>query len=143
MFSEKDILTRLQNGEDAQAIADEFAKVINAANKTYADQKAKEEEERKAQEKANKEKAAKTKELQSILNDLKAWFVHYYDINETDIDISAEEIIQMADGIVGLSDSFSAVFGMKPGKPAVKVATKTVKADPDATINAFLKSVGW
>ena len=39
MFNEKDILARLQNGEDAQKIADEMAAILNAANKTYTDQK--------------------------------------------------------------------------------------------------------
>ena len=43
MFDEKTILARLQNGEDAQKIADEMAAMINAANKTYTDQKAAEE----------------------------------------------------------------------------------------------------
>ena len=43
MFDEKTILARLQNGEDAQTIADEMAATINAANKTYDDQKAAEE----------------------------------------------------------------------------------------------------
>ena len=35
MINEKDILARLQAGEDAQKIADELANVLNAANATY------------------------------------------------------------------------------------------------------------
>ena len=49
MFDEKTILARLQNGEDAQTIADEMAAMINAANKTYADQKAAEEAAKKTE----------------------------------------------------------------------------------------------
>ena len=50
MFDEKTILARLQNGEDAKTIADEMAAALNAANKTYVDQKAKAEAEAKRSE---------------------------------------------------------------------------------------------
>ena len=139
MFNEKDILARLQNGEDAQTIADEFAKVINNANKIYADQKAKEEAERKAKEKAEKEKVQKTRELQDILDDLSHWYSKYYNIDSADMDIKAEDVIQMADEIVSLSDGLSAVFGIKPGKANVKIK----KGNADSVINDFLKSMGW
>ena len=139
MFNMEDILARLQNGEDAQAIANEFADVVNQANKIYADQKAKEEAERVAKEKAEKEKVQKTRELQDILDDLAEWYSRYYNIDGADVDINAEDIIQMADEIVNLSDGLSAVLGVKPGKASVKVK----KGNANSVINDFLKSMGW
>ena len=50
MFDEKTILARLQNGEDAQTIANEMAAMINAANKMYAEEIAKAEEAKRAEE---------------------------------------------------------------------------------------------
>ena len=44
MFDEKVILARLQNGEDAQTIANEMADMINKANKMTADELAKAED---------------------------------------------------------------------------------------------------
>ena len=139
MFNMEDILARLQNGEDAQAIANEFADVVNQANKVYSEQKAKEEAERIAKEKAEKEKVQKARELQDILDDLSHWYSKYYNIDGADMDINAEDIIQMADEIVSLSDGLSAVLGVKPGKASVKVK----KGNADSVINDFLKSMGW
>ena len=140
MFNMEDILARLQNGEDAQAIANEFADVVNQANKVYADQKAKEEAERKAKEKAEKEKVQKARELQDILDDLAEWYSRYYNLDGADMDIKAEDIIQMADEIVNLSDGLSAVLGVKPGKASFKVKKS---GNADSVINDFLKSMGW
>ena len=39
MFDVNEILARLQNGEDAQKIADEMAATLNLANKTYEDRR--------------------------------------------------------------------------------------------------------
>ena len=83
MFTEKDILARLQAGEDAQKIADEMANILNAANKTYIDQK-EAEQKRLAAEKAAKEAAAKQtkarqkKEADALMEAISKWVVKYY-----------------------------------------------------------------
>lgn len=134
MFTEKDILARLQNGEDVQKIADEMAAMINAANKTYADQKAAEEAAKKQNEVQKKE------DLQEILDLFSDWLNAHYGIGIKG-DITADQVIEL---IESLEDYFKAikdleaVFGVK--KPTKKVV-KTKSADE--TIDQFLKQMGW
>ena len=134
MFDEKTILARLQNGEDAQKIADEMAAVINAANKAYADQKAAEEAVKKQNE------VQKREDLQEILNLFLDWLNAHYGIG-TKGDVTADQVIELIDS---LEDYFKAikdleaVFGVK--KP-VKKAAKTQSADE--AIDQFLKQMGW
>ena len=66
MINEKDILTRLQAGEDAQAIADELAAALNAANATYL---AEVEAKKKAEAEAAK-KAAEATAIEEEKNEL-------------------------------------------------------------------------
>ena len=138
MFTEKDILARLQNGEDVQKIADEMAKMINAAKKTYTDQKAAEEAAKAA---AAQAEVQKKEDLQEILDLFSDWLNVHYGIG-TKGDISADQVIELIESlqeyIEALKD-LEAIFGGK--KPAAKV----VKAKPSAddTINQFLKQMGW
>ena len=138
MFTEKDILARLQNGEDVQKIADEMAAMINAANKTYTDQKAAEEA-KKAE--AQRAEVQKREDLQEILDLFSDWLNAHYGIGAKG-DITADQVIELIESlqeyIEALKD-LESIFGGK--KPAVKVA----KAQPSAddTINQFLKQMGW
>ena len=137
MFDEKTILARLQNGEDAQTIADEMAAMINAANKIYADQKAEE-----AAKKQNE--VQKKKDLQEILDLFSDWLNAHYGIG-TKGDITADQVIEL---IESLSDYFQAikdleaVFGVKNAPKVVKKSVKPA-ASADETINQFLKNMGW
>ena len=134
MFTEKDILTRLQNGEDVQKIADEMAAIINAANKTYADQKAAEEAAKKQNEVQKKE------DLQEILNLFGDWLNAHYGI-DTKGDITADQVIELIESLqeyIEAVKDLEAIFGT--AKPAKKVV-KTKSADE--TINQFLKQMGW
>ena len=56
------------------------------------------------------------------------------------MDIKAEDVIQMADEIVSISDGLSAVLGVKPGKASFKVKKS---GNADDVLNDFLKSMGW
>ena len=139
MFTEKDILARLQNGEDAQAIANEVAAMINAANKTYTEQKAAEEERKKQLVLQKKD------DLQDILDQLAIWFNTYYDVdesawNEIDADAVLELIDSVQEYIKAMSD-LGAVLGKKPAVKPVKKIVKTQSADD--TLNAFLNKMGW
>lgn len=140
MFDEKTILARLQNGEDAQKIADEMAAMINSTIKTYNDQKAAEEVERA--------KVQKKEELQEILDLFADWFNTYYGIDakgELEADAVLELIESVQEYIKAMTD-LGAVLGVK--KPAVPVGTKIIKSNTqpktaDDKINDFLKNMGW
>lgn len=140
MFDEKTILARLQNGEDAQKIADEMAAMINAANKIYSDQKAKE-----AEEKAQAEKAAvqKKEDLQEILDMFADWFNTYYGIDAKS-ELDAETVLSLIDSIEEYLNAIKDLEKAFNVKPAAKPVKKIVKAkSADETINQFLKNMGW
>lgn len=141
MFDEKTILARLQNGEDAQAIANEMAAMINAANKTYTDQKAAEEA-KKAE--AAKVEIQKKEELQEIIDLFVEWLETFYGIN-VDEEIPAESVIELIDSLkeyINAIKGLESMLGAK--KPAAKVIKSNTKpANADETINAFLNKMGW
>ena len=141
MFDETTILARLQNGEDAQTIANEMAAMINAANKAYADQKAAEEAEAKRAENQKKE------DLQEILDLFVEWFGTYYDIDVEEIkdELKVDQVIELIDSLkeyIEAMKGLEALFGVK--KPAVKVIKSNTKpANADETITQFLNKMGW
>ena len=138
MFDEKTILARLQNGEDAQKIADEMAAVLNQANKAYADQKAAEEAAKKRNEVQKKE------DLQEILDLFTEWFKTYYGIDakgELEADAVLELIDSIKDYVEALKD-LEAIFDIK--KPAVKATKSNIKPkNADEQIRDFLNKMGW
>lgn len=138
MFDEKTILARLQNGEDAQKIADEMAAMINAANKTYTDQKAAEEAAKKQNEVQKKE------ELQEIIDLFMEWLETFYGV-KVDEEVPADSVIELIDSLKEYIDAFKGLEAMlgakKPATKVIKSNTKPVNADE--TINAFLNKMGW
>ena len=141
MFDEKTILARLQNGEDAQTIANEMAAIINAANKTYTDQKAAEEAAKAA---AAKAEVQKKEDLQKILDMFADWFKTYYDIEARD-ELEADAVLELIDSLkeyVEALKGLESMFSIK--KPAVKVIKSNTKPkSADEQINDFLKKMGW
>ena len=142
MFTEKDILARLQNGEDAQTIANEMADMINKANKMYADELAKAEEAKRAEEQARIVQEQKKADLQSILDEFAAWFQEYYNIDAGD-ELKAESIMELIDEVQVWTDALKHLGAMPAKKPAVKVIKSNTKPSADDTINQFLKNMGW
>ena len=143
MFDEKTILARLQNGEDAQSIANEMADMINKANKLYADELAKAEEAKRAEEQKKALNLQKTADLQDILDQFAAWFQEYYGIDASN-ELKADSIMEMIDGIqeyVNALKGLEMVIGKKPAAKVIKSNTKPANADD--TINQFLKQMGW
>ena len=150
MFTEKDILARLQAGEDAQKIADEMADILNAANKTYTDQKEAEqkrlEAERKAKEAAAKQtKARQKKEADALMEAIGKWVVKYYASPEEEKKYKAvlagmdgNFLIAVVDSAIKparLWENMESIFDVKPvGKK--KKTTDDVIAD-------FLEEWGW
>ena len=142
MFTEKDILARLQNGEDAQTIANEMADMINKANKMYADELAKVEEAKRAEEKKKALNLQKTADLQDILDQFAAWFQEYYNI-DAGSELKAESVMEIIDGIQEYMDALKGLEMVIGKKPAVKVIKSNTKPSADDTINQFLKNMGW
>ena len=146
MFDEKVILTRLQNGESVEDIANEMANLINKVNKTYADQKAAEEAAKAAAAKAEIQKAEK---LQYILDRFIDWFGTYYDVDIESIknELNADSVIELIDSIKECVDTLKdleAMFDIK--KPAVKATKSNAKSkskSSDEKISDFLKQMGW
>lgn len=137
MFDEKTILARLQNGEDAQKIADEMAAMINKANKTYNDQKAAEEAARKQNEIQKKE------DLQEILDLFADWLKIYYGV-ETKGELTAEAVLELIDSIKEYLEALKdleSVFSMKNAPKIIKSNTKPKSADEQ--ISDFLNKMGW
>ena len=137
MFDEKTILARLQNGEDAQKIADEMAAMINKANKAYADQKAAEEAARKQNEVQKKE------DLQEILDLFADWLKIYYGV-EIKGELTAESVLELIDSIKEYLEALKdleSVFNMKNAPKIIKNNTKPKSADEQ--ISDFLNKMGW
>ena len=140
MFDEKVILTRLQNGESVEDIANEMANLINKVNKTYADQKAAEEAAKAKAETQKKE------DLQEILDMFTDWFNAYYDI-EVDGRLVADAVLELIDSIkeyIEALNDLESIFGIK--KSAVKATKSNAKSkfkSSDEKISDFLKQMGW
>lgn len=142
MFDEKVILARLQNGEDAQTIANEMAAMINAANKMYADELAKAEEAKRAEEQKQAIQKQKIADLQNILDEFAAWFQEYYGIDAGD-ELKAESIMELIDEVQVWTDALKQFGAVPVKKPASKVFKSNTKPSADDTINQFLKQMGW
>ena len=153
MVNSKDILTRLQNGEKAEDIANELINALNDANDAYN----KEVETKKAESEV---KAKKVADMQDILDLLHDFCIEYYcdsneDINEVEAvfdEFTAEKVIEIVEeagaAVLELNEQLKDIekmFGAFPfSKPTVelKVGKDATPADADAVIGKFLKSIG-
>ena len=139
MFDEATILARLQNGEDAQKIADEMAAMINAANKAYADQKAEEEAARAA---AKRAESQKKEDLQEIIDLFMEWLSTYYGV-DTQIEVTADQVLEVIDSVFEYIEAMKSLETMFTKKAPTKVIKSNTKPNADETINAFLNKMGW
>ena len=155
MYTESDILARLQAGEDAQKIADEMAAVLNAANKTYTDQKIAEAEAAKKNEK-------KLADMQDVLDTLKYYYVTHVAKTEEEVDeynkafndLDPADICKMLEAVEELAgtmkifeDTFgtdSLIASLLDYKPVQKKAKKVEKINSaEDKIADFLKKMNW
>ena len=141
MFTEKDILARLQNGESMDAIANEISSLLNNVKDTY---EAEEAAKREAAESAKRVEECKIQEMNDIIELVADWAHTYYDVDEEIFDlITAEDVIKIIEeckAYVDAMEKFTAALGVKPEKSPAKGFTKR---DPDLEIEKFLKSMGW
>ena len=157
MINEKDILARLQAGEDAQKIADELANVLNAANATYiAEVEAKKKAEAEAAKKAAEAQAVEEKknELAQIIADA---VMDYIDVCAPDLidddedPLDGAEVRKLLDGMIPLMVSLKGLQAVMPAganpfgtsiltPPAAKMGNGTpiVKMSDDEIIKNFL-----
>ena len=156
MVNSKDILTRLQNGEKAEDIANELINALNDANDAYN----KEVEAKKAE---SETKAKKVADMQDILDLLHDFCIEYYcdsneDINEVEAvfdEFTAEKVIEIVEeagaAVLELNEQLKAIETMFDTFPFGKLSKPTVElrldkeatpADADAVIGKFLKSIG-
>ena len=153
MVNSKDILTRLQNGEKAEDIANELINALNDANDAYN----KEVEAKKAE---SETKAKKVADMQDILDLLHDFCIEYYcdsneDINEVEAafdEFTAEKVIEIVEeagaAVLELNEQLKDIekmFGAFPfSKPTVELRLDkdATPADADAVIGKFLKSIG-
>ena len=153
MVNSKDILTRLQNGEKAEDIANELINALNDANDAYN----KEVEAKKAESEA---KAKKVADMQDILDLLHDFCIEYYCDSNEDInaveeafdEFTAEKVIEIVEeagaAVLKFDEQLKDIekmFGTFPfGKSTVelKVDKDATPADADAVIGKFLKSIG-
>lgn len=149
MFNEADILARLQNGESVDAIANELTAIINKANTTYEDQKAKEAAEKaKLAEMQAIQKEVKLNELADIMEVFAEWLKDYYDVSDEILaHYTPEVIMDLIDSCYDYAKAVADLSKLVAEKPTIKQpCNKTVcvkKADPDVTLGSFLKSMGW
>lgn len=137
MFDEATILARLQNGEDAQKIADEMAASLNKVNKMYSEQKAAEEAVKKQNE------AQKKEDLQEILDLFVEWLQVHYDVDAAE-ELDAETVIELIDSLkeyIEALKGLETMFSMKNTPKIIKSNTKP--KDADEQISDFLKKMGW
>ena len=153
MVNSKDILTRLQNGEKAEDIANELINALNDANDAYN----KEVEAKKAE---SETKAKKVADMQDILDLLHDFCIEYYcdnneDINEVEAafdEFTAEKVIEIVEeagaAVLKFDEQLKDIekmFGTFPfGKSTVELRLdkEATPADADAVIGKFLKSIG-
>ena len=158
MINSKDILTRLQNGEKAEDIANELINALNDANDAYN----KEAAAKKAEDEAKAKRAAKkVTDMQDIIDLLHDFCIEYYCDNSDDIDAVEEAFTELtAEKLIAIVEEAGAtildmekklkdvekMFGMFNAAPVktVKIDKDFVpgKKNADAVINSFLKSIG-
>lgn len=143
MYNVENILARLNKGEDVQAIADEMAKALNAANEQFIKEKEAEE--------SKKAKENKLNELaEDIIRSIKEYFAVANPGLVEEMEISPEEVRNVLDDCIG---TFSYLSNFLPkAKEMVKTKSKEVKdkvrpvvlesADEvQRVLDAFLKSL--
>ena len=140
MFDEKVILTRLQNGESVEDIAEELTDMLNKVNHKYEDSK------RVAEEAKRKREASKRSEFKALVQMIGNWYNDYIATTEEE-KIAFSQALQEAD-IEGMIELFEGVHEIVVplleviDLPAQK-KEKKVQKNTDDVISAFLKDMGW
>ncbi len=152
MFKVEDILARLHNGEDVDAIAKEMTDALNDANDQFQ-----KEEEAKAAE-AHVKEVQKLQDLQEIIDLMHDFCINYYCETNEDINtvqaafatLDAKSVNKMIEEAGACAVRFAKMekyFDNMFGTPIVKKAPKKCAPAPatrtaDVVIGDFLSSMG-
>lgn len=157
MFNQKDLYAALQNGENPEKIAQQFADALNGA----IAQKKKEEAEAEAAKKAAAAKVqARIDAINDILDAVDEFIAEFYpDMHDPQMraDIDAVEvdkiILQAYNETVAMMGTLKEIISMKKKidaqnkpvaeKPILKTATAVTPQDADAALKAFLTRNGF
>lgn len=158
MFNQKDLYAALQNGENPEKIAQQFADALNGA---IAQKKKKEEAEAEAAKKAAAAKVqARIDAINDILDAVDEFIAEFYpDMHDPQMraDIDAVEvdkiILQAYNETVAMMGTLKEIISMKKKidaqnkpvaeKPVLKTATTGTPMDADAALKAFLTRNGF
>lgn len=157
MFNQKDLYAALQNGENPEKIAQQFADALNGA----IAMKKKEEAEAEAAKKAAAAKVqARIDAINDILDAVDEFIAKFYpDMHDPQMraDIDAVEvdkiILQAYNETVAMMGTLKEIISMKKKidaqnkpvaeKPILKTATTVTPQDADAALKAFLTRNGF
>jgi hypothetical protein len=127
MFNENDIVTRLMNGESADAIAKEFSEMLNAANKKYS------ENQKAAENEKKKDILAK-----AILDNMVEYIKLFCPSAECE-EITVQDVKDCLDGIIPLANELNNInAALAKFTPTSIPSSKTDSSDFDK-IRQFLK----
>ena len=140
MFDEKVILTRLQNGESVEDIAEELTDMLNKVNHKYEDSK------RVAEEAKRKREASKRSEFKALVQMIGKWYNDYIATTEEEKvafsqalqEADIEDMIELFEGAHEIIRPLLSVID-----PPAKKKEKKVQKNTDDVISAFLKDMGW
>ena len=140
MFDDKVILTRLQNGESIEDIAEELTDMLNKVNHKYEDSK------HAAEEAKRKREASKRSELKALAQMAGKWYNDYSATSEEE-KVAFGQAIQEADieEVIELFESVHEIIAplLSVIDPPVQKKEKKVQKNTDDVINTFLKNMGW
>ena len=140
MFDEKVILTRLQNGESVEDIAEELTDMLNKVNHKYEDTK------RAAEEAKQKRELAKRSELKALVQMIGKWYNDYIATTEEE-KVAFGQALQEADieEVIGLFEGIHEIIVplLSVIDPPTKKKEKKAQKNTDDVISAFLKDMGW
>ena len=141
MFNKEDILARLQNGDSADAIAQEMANALNEAQTAFDEAKAAED---KAKVEADRILNAKRAAVEIMLDGASDYLIA---IGEAELqkevrDIEIDKVIELFDGTIEMAKSLEKLKDLQFDIPVSGRPSKVAKLqDPDAILRSFLASL--
>lgn len=156
MFNQKDLYAALQNGENPEKIAQQFADALNGA---IAQQK-KEADEAKAKAEAVAKKQARVAAINSILNSVQEFVKEFYpdmynpemlsELDAAELDKTIEQAYKETIAMMGplqeimkMRKQFEAQNAKPVDKPVLKTVATATPVDADAALKAFLTRNGF
>lgn len=156
MFNQKDLLTALQNGENPEKIAQQFADALNGA---IAQQK-KEADEAKAKAEAAAKKQARVAAINRILDSVQEFVKEFYpdmynpemlsELDAAELDKTIEQAYKETIAMMGplqeimkMRKQFEAQNAKPVDKPVLKTVATATPVDADAALKAFLTRNGF